>query len=318
MKSLHLATALTLASLPLAAHARHQAPKTAEGVMRIHRIEKLAEGAYCIFGQGGNIGLIVTDKHAVLIDDQFERIAPGLLATIKSVTDKPIKYLVNTHFHGDHTGANVVLDKQVTAIVAHTNVRSRMKAEQAKLEPAKQGGLPELALGDPDPQSRARLNIHLDNTEIHLLHLAPGHTDGDVIVGIPALRFIHMGDTLFIGMLPFIDTEGGGSFDGLVSQIEIVASFLPGRCQGDPGPRTRLRAEGSHPVPELPPGGPGSRRGQSQEEPQGTGGLLRHQALGRLEAQPPVRHLGNPVRGRQRRGLGAGQEALRRPPKPPP
>lgn len=235
MKSFPLAAALMLASLPLAAHAKHQAPKTAEGVMRIHRIEKLADGAYCIFGQGGNIGLIVTDKHAVLIDDQFERIAPGLLATIKSVTDKPIKYLVNTHFHGDHTGANVVLDKQVTAIVAHTNVRSRMKAEQAKLEPAKQGGLPELAMGDPDPQSRARLNIHLDNTEIHLLHLAPGHTDGDVIVGIPALRFIHMGDTLFIGMLPFIDTEGGGSFDGLVAQIEMVTSFLPADSKVIPG-----------------------------------------------------------------------------------
>jgi glyoxylase-like metal-dependent hydrolase (beta-lactamase superfamily II) len=235
MRTLALITALTAVAAPLAAHARHQAPKTAEEAKKIHRVEKVGENAYCIFGQGGNIGLIVTGKHAVLIDDQFERIAPGLLAAIQTVTDKPIKYLVNTHFHGDHTGANVVLEKQVTAIVAHTNVRARMKTEQAKLEPAKRGGLPELALGDKDPQARARLDIHLDDTEIHLLHVAPGHTDGDVIVGIPAAKVIHMGDTLFIGMLPFIDTDGGGSFDGLVNQIEVVASFLPEDSKVIPG-----------------------------------------------------------------------------------
>jgi len=235
MRTLALTAALAIVALPLAAHAKHQVPKTAEEAQKIHRVEKVGENAYCIFGQGGNIGLIVTDKHAVLIDDQFERIAPGLLAAIKTVTDKPIKYLVNTHFHGDHTGANVVLAKQVTAIVAHTNVRARMKTEQTKLEPAKRGGLPELALGDEDPRIRARLNIHLDDTEIHLLHLAPGHTDGDVIVGIPAAKVIHMGDTLFMGMLPFIDTDGGGSFDGLVSQIEIMASFIPDDSKVIPG-----------------------------------------------------------------------------------
>jgi len=235
MRTLALTAALAIVALPLAAHAKHQVPKTAEEAQKIHRVEKVGENAYCIFGQGGNIGLIVTDKHAVLIDDQFERIAPGLLAAIKTVTDKPIKYLVNTHFHGDHTGANVVLAKQVTAIVAHTNVRARMKTEQTKLEPAKRGGLPELALGDEDPRIRARLNIHLDDTEIHLLHLAPGHTDGDVIVGIPAAKVIHMGDTLFMGMLPFIDTDGGGSFDGLVAQIASVASWLPDGARIIPG-----------------------------------------------------------------------------------
>lgn len=235
MRHAPCAAALAILALPLAAHARHQAPRTAEGAQAVHRVEKVAEGAYCIFGQGGNIGLIVTGRHAVLIDDQYERLAPGLLAAIRTVTDKPIKYLVNTHFHGDHTGANAVLEKQVMAIVAHSTVRARMKTEQAKLEPAKQGGLPELALGDPDPRTRARLNIHLDGTEIHLLHLGPGHTEGDLIVGIPALKVIHMGDTVILGMLPYIDTEGGGSFDGLVSQIEAVASFLPEGAKVIPG-----------------------------------------------------------------------------------
>ena len=90
MRFLALTAALAIAALPLASHAKHQAPKTAEDAQKIHRVEKVGEGAYCIFGQGGNIGLIVTEKHAVLIDDQFERLAPGLLAAIRTVTDKPI------------------------------------------------------------------------------------------------------------------------------------------------------------------------------------------------------------------------------------
>jgi glyoxylase-like metal-dependent hydrolase (beta-lactamase superfamily II) len=218
---------------PLAAHAKHRAvPAEAP---KVHRVEKVAENVYCIFGQGGNIGLIVTSRHAVLIDDQFERLVPGLLEAVKSITDKPIKYLVNTHGHPDHVGGNVVLEKQVTAIIAHANVRRRMVTEQAKLDPAKRGGLPELALGSEDAKERARLNIHLDDTEIHLLHLGPGHTDGDVIVGLPVAHVMHFGDLFFLGMLPYIDGEGGGSFDGLVAQVSAVASWVPDDVRIIPG-----------------------------------------------------------------------------------
>ena len=224
---------LMLLAAPLAAHARHQAAPAA--ATKIHKVEKLAENVYCIFGQGGNIGLIVTAKHAVLIDDQFERLVPGLLEAVRTVTDKPIKYLVNTHGHPDHVGGNVVLEKQVSAIIAHANVRKRMVLSQAKLEPIKRGGLPELALGSEDAKERARLNLHLDDAEIHLLHLGPGHTDGDVIVGIPSVLVMHMGDLFFLGMLPYIDVESGGSFDGLVAQITSVASWLPDGARIIPG-----------------------------------------------------------------------------------
>lgn len=224
---------LLLLAAPLAAHARHQAAPAA--APKIHKVEKLAENVYCIFGQGGNIGLIVTAKHAVLIDDQFERLVPGLLEAVRTVTDKPIKYLVNTHGHPDHVGGNVVLEKQVSAIIAHANVRKRMVLSQAKLEPIKRGGLPELALGSEDAKERARLNLHLDDAEIHLLHLGPGHTDGDVIVGIPSVLVMHMGDLFFLGMLPYIDVESGGSFDGLVAQIASVASWLPEGARIIPG-----------------------------------------------------------------------------------
>jgi glyoxylase-like metal-dependent hydrolase (beta-lactamase superfamily II) len=221
------------APVPLAAHARHQA--AAASAPKIHKVEKVAENVYCIFGQGGNIGLIVTSKHAVLIDDQFERLVPGLLDAVKAITDKPIKYLVNTHGHPDHVGGNVVLEHQVSAIIAHANVRKHMLTEQAKLEPAKRGGLPELSLGSEDPKERARLNIHLDDTEIHLLHLGPGHTDGDVIVGLPIARVMHFGDLFFLGMLPYIDVEGGGSFEGLVSQVSTLASWVPDDVRIIPG-----------------------------------------------------------------------------------
>jgi len=221
------------ASLPAEAHARHQQPATP--VPKLHKVEKVAENVYCIFGQGGNIGLIVTEKHAVLIDDQFERLVPGLVEAVRTVTPKPIKYLINTHGHGDHVGGNVVLEKQVMAIVAHTNVRKAMLKQQAKLESAKRGGLPELALGSEDAKERARLDIHLDGTELHLLHMGPGHTDGDIIVGLPAAPVLHMGDLFFLGMLPYIDVEGGGSFDGLAAQIASVASWIPDGTRIIPG-----------------------------------------------------------------------------------
>jgi glyoxylase-like metal-dependent hydrolase (beta-lactamase superfamily II) len=224
-----------LAALPLAAHSTHHAAQAPASPAPIHRVEKVAENAYCIFGQGGNIGLIVTARHAVLIDDQFERLVPGLLAAVRTVTDKPLKYLINTHAHPDHVGGNLVLEQQVSAIIAHSNVRSRMVTAQAKLEAAKRGGLPELALGSEDTKERARLNLHLDGIELHLLHLGPGHTDGDVIVGFPAVRVLHMGDLFFLGMLPFVDAESGGSFDGLVAQVTSIASWLPEDARIIPG-----------------------------------------------------------------------------------
>ncbi|MCE1205764.1 MAG: MBL fold metallo-hydrolase [Holophagaceae bacterium] len=233
---MRVSAALILAlalGVPLGAHAKHQAAPA--DAPKVHKVEKVAENIYCIFGQGGNIGLIVTAKHAVLIDDQFERLVPGLLEAVRTVTDKPIKYLINTHGHPDHVGGNVVLEKQVSAIIAHANVRRRMVLAQAKLEPAKRGGLPELALGSEDAKERARLNLHLDDTEIHLLHMGPGHTDGDVIVGIPSALVMHMGDLFFLGMLPYIDVESGGTFDGLVAQISSVASWLPEGARIIPG-----------------------------------------------------------------------------------
>jgi glyoxylase-like metal-dependent hydrolase (beta-lactamase superfamily II) len=224
-----------LVCAPLAAHPAHRAPVPETAASKVHRVEQLSPHAYAIFGKGGNIGLFVTDRYAILVDDQFEQLVPGLLEAIRSVTAKPIRYLINTHAHPDHVGGNVVLEKQVMAIVAHANVRQRMVAAQAKLEPGKRGGLPELAFGEEDPKVRARLDIHLDGQDFHLLHAGPGHTDGDIIIGYPAELIMHMGDLFFHGNLPYIDRDSGGSFDGLVAQVDNVAGWIPDGARIIPG-----------------------------------------------------------------------------------
>lgn len=225
--------ALFPSPLPAASHGHvHQdaAPKSDP-----HKIEKLSNNVYCIFGEGGNIGLIVTEHHAILIDDQFAPLVPGLLKAVKSITDKPIKYLINTHHHGDHVGGNIALAKQVQVIVAHTNVRRRMALAQAKLEPAAQGGLPEITFGDADPKVRSVLAINLDGAEIHLAHFGPGHTDGDVLVGIPSVHVMHMGDIFFNGLTPYIDLSSGGSLAGMINNLDAVLSFLPEDAKVIPG-----------------------------------------------------------------------------------
>ena len=200
-----------------------------------HKIEKVADNVYCIFGEGGNIGLVVTEHHAILIDDQFERLVPGLLKIIKTVTDKPIKYLINTHHHGDHVGGNLALERQIQVIVAHTNVRHHMQLEQAKLESSKRGGLPEITLGESDPRVPAVLGINLEGTELHLAHFGAGHTDGDVLVGLPNAKVMHMGDLFFNGLTPYIDLSSGGSLAGMILNVDAVLSFLPEGTKLIPG-----------------------------------------------------------------------------------
>ena len=226
---------LLLASAPLAAHVKHA--KNSQADQKLHKVEKVADNVYCIYGNGGNIGLVVTDKYAVLIDDQFENILPGLREAVKSVTDKPIKYLINTHHHGDHTGGNRGLEGQVMAIVAHANVRKHLLEDQKGKPADQQGGLPEITVGDEDGRIRARMDIHLGGVEMHLLHFKPGHTDGDIMVGLPhaSVPVMHMGDLFFNGVIPFIDLKSGGSLAGMLENVEHVLTFVPDNAKIIPG-----------------------------------------------------------------------------------
>jgi glyoxylase-like metal-dependent hydrolase (beta-lactamase superfamily II) len=119
--------------------------------------------------------------------------------------------------------------------VAHANVRKRLELEQAKLEPAKRGGLPSITFGEEDPNAKARMNFHLDGLEIHLVHYGPAHTDGDVLVGVPATLVLHMGDVFFNGRTPYIDVAAGGSLEGMIANVEKVLSWLPDGAKIIPG-----------------------------------------------------------------------------------
>jgi glyoxylase-like metal-dependent hydrolase (beta-lactamase superfamily II) len=214
--------------------AAQAAPATAQPE-KVHRVEKLSEHAFAIFGKGGNVGLFVGEREAVLVDSQLAPLVPGLLEAIASVTTKPVKLLVNTHFHRDHVGGNPALAGKVQAIVAHANVPARVEADQAKLAPGERGGLPTLLVGERDPEKAARLDVRLDGLELHLVHRRAAHTDGDLVVGMPSERVLHLGDLMFNGMLPFVDREGGGSFDGLVDTIAWLASWVPDDVRIVPG-----------------------------------------------------------------------------------
>jgi glyoxylase-like metal-dependent hydrolase (beta-lactamase superfamily II) len=234
------ALAASLVPCLAAAHAGPRlaaAPPAKPQAAKIHRVEKVADDVYAILtDRGGNIGLVVGERFAVLVDDQFEDLVPGLLAAVRSVTDRPLKYVVNTHHHGDHTGGNVVLEKQVQAIVAHHNVRRRMRlAQDGAAAAAKPGGLPELVVGGQDPKVQARLDIHLGNVELHVVHFGAAHTDGDIIVGIPQRHVAHLGDVFFNGYIPYIDTSAGGSLAGLIETVDTLLSFIPEDARLIPG-----------------------------------------------------------------------------------
>lgn len=224
---------LSLALLPTTAFPQ---PAPAAAAPKVHRVERLGSQAYAISGQGGNIGLFVGEREAVIVDSQFDRLVPGLLEAIATVTDKPLAYLINTHHHADHVGGNPMLAGRVKGIIAHANVHGRMQAEQAKLDPSKRGGLPTLLVGEADPAKEARLDLRLQGLDLHVVHRSAAHTDGDLIVGFPEARVLHMGDLFFLGLLPFIDGKGGGgSFEGLVDTVAWLASWVPEDVRIIPG-----------------------------------------------------------------------------------
>lgn len=224
------ALALTLA---LAAPPAARAAPEAE---RFHQVQKVAEGAWVIKAKGGNVGLFTTAHAAVLVDDQYGTLVPGLLEAVRSVTDRPVRFVVNTHHHMDHVGGNAALEKQVHAVVAHVNVRRHLEQQQAKVDPSRRTGLPTVTFGEEDGGVQARMTLHLDGLDFHLVHYPGGHTDGDVVVGVPGLKVAHLGD-LFIhdGKIPDIDVAAGGTLAGMIATLESVLAGLPEDARVIPG-----------------------------------------------------------------------------------
>ncbi|MDX6746359.1 MBL fold metallo-hydrolase [Polaribacter sp. PL03] len=180
---------------------------------------KLADNLYMLKGQGGNIGLFVGEDGIFMIDDQFAPLSPKILEAIKIITPKPIKYLVNSHWHGDHTGGNENFQKEGALILAHENVRKRMNMPQTIRGKTKKASskeaLPVITFSD-------NMMLHINNEDVLVSHVHNAHTDGDAIIYFMSNNIIHMGDTYFQGKFPYIDLNSGGSINGVISAAEKV------------------------------------------------------------------------------------------------
>jgi glyoxylase-like metal-dependent hydrolase (beta-lactamase superfamily II) len=183
--------------------------------------EQVADGLYVLTGRGGNLALSVGEDGAYLIDDQYAPLTEKILAAIKELTSDPVRFVVNTHYHGDHTGGNENMGEAGALVVAHEKVRRRMaagtfmKAFNRQVEPAPAEALPVVTFTDA-------VTFYWNGEEIRIFFVGPAHTDGDSIIHFVKADVFHMGDTLFNGMYPFIDVSGGGRIDGVIAAADRV------------------------------------------------------------------------------------------------
>ncbi len=164
----------------------------------------VSENVYMLKGRGGNIGVSVGNDGVFMIDDQFAPLTPKILEAVKSISEHPVKFVVNTHYHGDHTGGNSNFEKEGALILAHENVRKRLKEDEKNPEGA---GLPIVTFD-------SKLQLHLNGDDIMAVHVHNAHTDGDALIYFPKSNVLHTGDTFFNGMFPYIDLKSGGSVNG--------------------------------------------------------------------------------------------------------
>ncbi len=223
-------TATVLLSLSLATAAVAEDKFKNVEIKTIH----VGDGIYMLTGQGGNIGLSVGTDGVLLIDDQFAPLTEKIKAAIATFSDQPVRFLLNTHWHPDHTGGNVNMGKTGTVIVAHDNVRKRLAVdnfiEMFGMEaPAMDStGLPIITFDNT-------LTFHLNSNEIHISHVSNAHTDGDSIVYFRDANVIHTGDIYFAGMYPFIDTDSGGSTKGVINALQQVLAMSDDKTAIIPG-----------------------------------------------------------------------------------
>ncbi len=200
------------------------------------RIETIpvADGVFMLIGSGGNIGLSVGEDGAMLIDDQYAPLTDKIKAAVRAQTDRPIRFVINTHWHGDHTGGNEHMGETGAIIVAHENVRKRMSTEQflkafnTRTPPSPPGALPVVTFTDA-------VTFHWNGDDIRVFHVAPAHTDGDAVIHFQKANVIHAGDTFFNGMYPFIDTSTGGSLDGMIAAADRILARADDETKIIPG-----------------------------------------------------------------------------------
>jgi len=196
------------------------------------KVQKVSGSVYMLEGLGGNIGASVGDDGIVMVDDEFLPLADKIEAALKGITDKPVKFVLNTHWHGDHTGGNPHFGEKAP-IIAQENVRKRLatggKTKFGETKPAPKAALPVITFED-------KVSVHLNGEDIRAIHIPQGHTDGDSVIFFTQSNVVHMGDDFFNGgIFPFIDIDSGGSVQGMIAGDEKVLAETPDDVKFIPG-----------------------------------------------------------------------------------
>jgi glyoxylase-like metal-dependent hydrolase (beta-lactamase superfamily II) len=196
--------------------------------------EKVADNVFMLIGAGGNIGVSAGKDCVLMIDTSYAPLTNKIKAAIATVSGKSIQYVVNTHWHQDHTGGNENFIKAGATVVAHENVRKRVSTEQfVKLLNKTVPPLPASAL--PVITFSKDVTFHLNGNEIFIFHIERAHTDGDAIVHFKKSNVIHTGDIYFNGIYPFIDLSAGGSINGMIAAVERILLLCDRNTKVIPG-----------------------------------------------------------------------------------
>ena len=198
------------------------------------KITPVAGSVYMLEGGGGNIGLSVGNDDAFMVDDQYAPLTPKIRAAIATLTQKPVRFVLNTHWHGDHTGGNENMKGAGAIIVAQENTRRRMTADQfIEVFNMKAPASPREAL--PVVTFTEAITFYVNDDSVRATHVRNAHTDGDVLVVFQKANVVHMGDTFFNGMYPLIDVSTGGSARGIVVAADRALSLSNAQTRFIPG-----------------------------------------------------------------------------------
>ncbi|MBA2731780.1 MAG: MBL fold metallo-hydrolase [Acidobacteria bacterium] len=195
------------------------------------KVTKVAGSVYMLEGAGGNIGVSVGADGILIVDDQFAPLADKIRAALKTLGEGKLKFVLNTNWHGDHTGGNAQFGQEAS-IIAHDNVRKRLASEQ-KIRGGKVPASPKEAL--PVVTFDKSLSVYFNNEEIRAIHFPHGHTDGDSVIFFTGSNVIHMGDDFFAGRFPFVDIENGGDVVNLAKNVGEIINRLPAGVKIIPG-----------------------------------------------------------------------------------
>ena len=195
---------------------------------------QVAEGIYMLEGEGGNIGVSSGEDGVYLIDDQFAPLTPKIVAAVKAISDKPIRFLMNTHWHGDHVGGNENLGKAGVVIIAHDNVYKRMSVGGA-ITALKQNYAPAPKAALPVITFNQTATFRMNGDDVTSTHLPPAHTDGDSFVRFAKANVIHTGDVFAAYRYPFIDVESGGSVKGVLRAVDQMLPMIDDNTKVIPG-----------------------------------------------------------------------------------